>query len=543
MARKLPSEKGALELLEEAVHLLRLAPLSALLCYYIGALPFVLGFLFFWADMSRSAFAASHCGRAAFGLSLLFFWMKTWQSLFSTELSATFTGKNTGRKTLSQIGQIAFQQLILQPSALFVLPFSTLIILPLGWVYAFYQNATVLGKNENARALFQESARLATLSPKQNHLTLLFLGAFAFFIWLNMITLIFVVPGLLKTFLGIETMFTQSGGLALLNTTFFAATFALTWLCIDPLVKSIYCLRCFYGQAITTGEDLKVELKTYSGAKVALLAALLFFSVSLGKVAAQTETAPPPTVSVPELNRSIDEVLEQPEFTWRSPREKVEESDEKRGWFATFVHSIYETLAGWMRSFRNVLRDFLEWLEKFIGRHVHPSSHSGSGEGWRSALEILVYLLLVVIASALALLFLRMWKRRQRESRVVLATAIPAQPDLTDENIAANQLPEDEWLRLARECMAKGELRLALRAFYLAGLAHLGGRELIRIAKFKSNREYENELRRRARAFPDLQSAFGQNVFLFDCVWYGRHAVTVESLQQFQSNLERIRAC
>src|SRR5690606_36236920 len=43
MARKRTSAKGALELLEEAVHLLRLAPLQTWLCYYIGALPFVLG--------------------------------------------------------------------------------------------------------------------------------------------------------------------------------------------------------------------------------------------------------------------------------------------------------------------------------------------------------------------------------------------------------------------------------------------------------------------------------------------------------------------
>src|SRR4051812_26398877 len=97
MARKRTSAKGALELLEEAVHLLRLAPLSTLLCYYIGALPFVLGFLFFWADMSRSAFALQHCGRAAFGLVLLFIWMKTWQTIFATGLSQQISGKSSNR--------------------------------------------------------------------------------------------------------------------------------------------------------------------------------------------------------------------------------------------------------------------------------------------------------------------------------------------------------------------------------------------------------------------------------------------------------------
>src|ERR1035438_10806097 len=45
--------KSAIELYEEAVYLLRSAPASALAAYYTGSLPFVLAFLFFWADMSQ----------------------------------------------------------------------------------------------------------------------------------------------------------------------------------------------------------------------------------------------------------------------------------------------------------------------------------------------------------------------------------------------------------------------------------------------------------------------------------------------------------
>ena len=115
-------------------------------------------------------------------------------------------------------------------------------------------------------------------------------------------------------------------------------------------------------------------------------------------------------------------------------------------------------------------------------------------------------------------------------------------PDIADENVIASQLPEDDWLRLARELMGRGELRLALRALYLAGLAHLAQREMIRVAKFKSNRDYEQELRRRARALPELQAAFAENVGIFDRVWYGLHEVTQEALQRFQINLEKIKA-
>jgi hypothetical protein len=124
-----------------------------------------------------------------------------------------------------------------------------------------------------------------------------------------------------------------------------------------------------------------------------------------------------------------------------------------------------------------------------------------------------------------------------------VADVITAKPDLRDENVGADTLPEQGWLTLAHELIAKGELRLALRAFYFAGLAHLGTRELISIALFKSNREYENELRRRARAYPDALDAFSQNIAVFDRAWYGLHDVTTDLLTDYQANLDRIRAC
>ena len=53
-------DRPALELIEEAVHLLRRAPGPVLAIYYFGSLPFVLALLYFWADMSRSPLAYQH---------------------------------------------------------------------------------------------------------------------------------------------------------------------------------------------------------------------------------------------------------------------------------------------------------------------------------------------------------------------------------------------------------------------------------------------------------------------------------------------------
>ena len=90
--------------------------------------------------------------------------------------------------------------------------------------------------------------------------------------------------------------------------------------------------------------------------------------------------------------------------------------------------------------------------------------------------------------------------------------------------------------------MERGELRLAIRAFYLATLAHLADRNLISLARFKSNRDYERELQRRSHALAGLAELFGGSVTAFERVWYGRHGVTAELVEDFRRNVERMKA-
>jgi hypothetical protein len=116
-------------------------------------------------------------------------------------------------------------------------------------------------------------------------------------------------------------------------------------------------------------------------------------------------------------------------------------------------------------------------------------------------------------------------------------------PDLHAPDLLADQWPEEGWLKLARELAQAGNLRLALRASYLAGLAHLGQRQLITIARYKSNFDYDRELRRRARQQEALLTAFHENLTAFECAWYGLHEVTLETLGGFNRNLEKIRGC
>jgi hypothetical protein len=108
--------------------------------------------------------------------------------------------------------------------------------------------------------------------------------------------------------------------------------------------------------------------------------------------------------------------------------------------------------------------------------------------------------------------------------------------DATD--LSADRLPEEEWLALAEESLARGEPRLALRALYLANLAWLGRMGWVGIHPGKTNREYMLELRRRGRAAPGVFDLFAANVAAFERAWYGLHDVTADDIGAFR---ERVR--
>lgn len=154
----------------------------------------------------------------------------------------------------------------------------------------------------------------------------------------------------------------------------------------------------------------------------------------------------------------------------------------------------------------------------------------------------LLILVILLSGTALGIFLYRLIRDRGRSSMPVTAVAMQPVPDLADETIGADQLPEDEWSRLGRELMERGELRLALRAFHLASLSHLAGRGLVTIARFKSNRDYERELERRGHALPGMAPAFRETVWFFERIWYGLHDVNTDLVRQFMGDVERLKA-
>ena len=542
--------KGAFELIEEAVHLLRTAPAPALASYYFGAIPFVIGWLYFWSDMSRSPFAESQLGGWTLGMAVLFLWMKIWQVIFARRLRAHLAAESMPRWTVRRLARTILIQTFVQPTGLFLIPISVFPILPAAWVYAFYQNATVLDSGDpgDQGMLVKKSWKQATLRSKQNVLVLAIVAAFGFYVFLNWVMAGVILPHLIKMLFGIESVFTRST-FSMLNTTLFAGAAGLTYLCVDPIVKAVYTLRCFYGESLSSGEDLRaglnsISIRGWSLAIISVLASMVSLlpvkaadDKSIAASPASVQSASP-SVKPADLNQAINETIHEDKYTWRMPRGKAVEADADEGAITRFFERIGSTLRQWAHS---VSRWLDEWLRKLSWR---PSVQSGSrpaGYGWMETLQVLLYGLVAVVVIALAVLAYRIWRDRQL-STVIPSEPIPSAPDMNDENIGADHLPEDGWSRIARELLERGELRLALRAYYFASLSHLAARNLIHIARFKSNHEYERELRRRGHSYPELVLMFGDNLLSFERVWYGLHEVNRELVDRFADTVERMRA-
>lgn len=547
--------KAGLELFEEAFHLLRSAPATALASYYLGTLPLVLGLLWFWADMSRSPFAYQHLGGATLGLALLFVWMKFWQAIYARALRASMAAALSPLRP-NEIWHIVVTQSALPPTGLFLLPLALLPVLTFPFMFAFYQNLTVLpgGESPTLGALVKRAARQASLWQRQN-LSLLLAGiGFGLVVFLNWTTFCFLIPNLLKMLTGFESIYTRSS-LSMLNSTFFAAMLGLTYLSVDPLLKAVYSLRCFYGESLQSGEDLKAELRQFAPALTAPLVMLGLLLVCNAAALESAETTLPsgprssainpnsakgaaPALSAPELDRAIQEVVRQPKYTWRMPREKlVKPEAEQSGVIGRFLERVGELIRRGLKAAWDALENLLRKL--FQGRKPAPAT--SSSYGWIFLLQIFPYVLIALVAAGLGFLGYRLWRSRRRPAATLASEAMQPEPDLTDENLGAEQLPEDGWTKLARELLARGEWRLAMRAFYLASLAHLSARNLISLARFKSNRDYERELRRRGHAFPELLAMFGENVSVFERIWYGMHEASGELVTQFAANVERMR--
>ncbi len=531
--------RSAILLLEEAVHVLRKAPLSLFFAYAIGTLPFILALFYFWADMSRSADARSYHAVASLGLALLYIWMKCWHVVFAARIKVQISGESPPRWSYQRVLSLVTTQTLIHATAFFVLPLAAVVALPFGWCYAFYQNVSIEAANEdcNPKLLCKKAWSQARLWPRQNHILLSVFFIFGTVVLLNVASAIYILPHLFKKYLGIESLFTLSGT-HVINTTFWVVTIGISYLCMNPLVRTVYALRCFYGAAINSGDDLKLGLKgLIAGRKAAVisLAVLTLLTGSLSRAVAEEAYSIAPEA----LDRSIDEVMQQREFSWRMPRDMLaEDQAEPEGPIASVVAWIIDKLGEGLEAVTNWIDQLIDWLLALLptGERQKVSSNTD----WISSVRFAVVALLIGLLGVLAYILWRSWSRRQVAGAEIVAAPVEPALNLEDEDTTAADLPLNRWLDLASELARKGSLRLAIRAFYLATLAGLAEQGLITIEKFKSNREYEMELRRRAHQKENLLTDFTRSRQVFERVWYGLHAIRQPDLDNFAALQKRM---
>jgi len=249
------------------------------------------------------------------------------------------------------------------------------------------------------------------------------------------------------------------------------------------------------------------------------------------------EAPPSRAVSGQEIDQALDRVLLRPEYTWRSPRERPAKEDAPLRMSSSFWENVRESLRKMASAVVRFLDKIAEWLDEHFGseRPEQPRDHGG----WQSEVRLLLFIVLAAAASALSIFLYRLFKRR-RKSLAVEARPLPSAAELMDDSVVADDRPSDEWMTLARELLEQGELRLALRAMFLAALAHLGTLELLTVAAHKSNREYVRELDRRAREAAGMREAFEQNTQALERAWYGMHDVSPQTLDTYRTNQEQI---
>ncbi|RBP42602.1 uncharacterized protein DUF4129 [Roseimicrobium gellanilyticum] len=538
-------------LVEEGTHLLRRAPASLWLVYYLGSIPFVIYLFYFWSDMSRSGFAEGRLLESSLLLALLYAFMKIMQAWFCDGLMGMVQGREQrDRMPLRGWLRLIASQMWVHATAPWVLVASLLSMLPLPWTYAFYHNVTVLAvdhfrRGGRHRALLAQAMSQTQWQFMQQISLLALLQVSALLVYLNIVIGIVMVMVLAKSLSGTDNLISLTQGGLIMSTPVQALIISLAYLVMNPVIKSIYVLRCFYGAARRSGADLDVRLRSVrtAGGALAALVLLMGSGTLHGAGAEHKPTLPEraPTVSSERLDRSIQDTLQQSEFEWRMPRENMK-GDREDSFLGNIMRGFTDWLNASLEDIGKALGDFMDWLfggkEQDDGIGSGGDAASAAGGMWVGFMPYLLLALGVVLLLALGWMLFRHW-RQTRKTEVVDSIAVP-EINLENENIVATQLPENEWLRLAREKIEAGDYRLALRALFLATLAHLGDKRLLHISRTKSNGDYVQELGWRAKGRSDLNESFHQQVRTFDRVWYGWHEVSPDLMTRFQEQHERI---
>lgn len=263
-----------------------------------------------------------------------------------------------------------------------------------------------------------------------------------------------------------------------------------------------------------------------------------------------TTAAPAPSAAVQsssagQLDKSIAETVRKPEYSWREPRSISPKNADLPAAELSMLDRFIKSLAGMLEKYGQKMAVWMQkledWLKKKFKRDKPNKIHFGEPDwpAWKQSLLFIFYAAAALAAAVIGVYLYRLF-RSKRASNIPTTVPVITLSEIPDDGLAASQLPDEEWLKMARDLLEKGELRLALRAMFLASLARLAGTGRLSLARYKSNRDYMRELQRRSHDTPAAINAFGDNIDAIERIWYGSHQPTNDVVDAFKGNLALI---
>ncbi|HTB35151.1 MAG TPA: DUF4129 domain-containing protein [bacterium] len=259
--------------------------------------------------------------------------------------------------------------------------------------------------------------------------------------------------------------------------------------------------------------------------RLALVLALALAAAGLrGADPAEAPAPPPGGGDGAAIDDAVRDLLKQPRYAWRSPRAAQAAAEDSvplqmlRGTLKAMgdvVTSVGKSLEGVGRWLARLLEELMRHLPKdwMPQRTAADTPDLGEAPLWAA------WILLAAVSALLGVLLAR--GLRQRAAPALAAPAALPAVDLAAPQLSGDELPEDAWLGLARDLAARGEHRLALRAYYLAGLNALGRARLLALSPSRSVGDYRRQLARRAATGAPLRETFDAFSGLYEQCWYG----------------------
>jgi hypothetical protein len=539
-----------LVLLDEAVRLLRAASPATWIRHLIGSLPFAFSLLAAWSIVTDPHTSGAVWALAAFLSTLLFIWMNCWRAVYADRLLQQVSGRPAPLRVVRLIAlQCYFGAL-----KLLVLPLAALVVFSYAETVAFFRYLSVLSLRPDLSPsqMIARARQLAGRNRAQAWAILPILLFLQLAVALNLAIMLAMLPQIFRMLTGYESAFSRSGMHFMSNPVFPVLVLTVSWIAFDPFVQAVYTVRYFQAESMETAEDLRIGLRRISpladargsdpkqsrdvpnpsrdrkGADLAakesgpsVRATILL--VLLASLPAPLRAAVSPT----NLRQSLEQAAQAPEYDWRLPAPAAASDS----WLVRLTDRLLSISRSVGQTISDGLGRFFRWLIDRLSNSMSSTTPGGPAAG---GIHGVMYLLIALVLAGIAFI---VWQKRRalRAHRPVIAAADPIRLDA--EELTAGLLPEESWLALAERSVAEQNFRFALRALYLASLAWLGRQQFLTLHSGKTNHEYEIEMARRSRTWPEARTMFTANVAAFERAWYGEHEVTAQDIAEFRERM------